>query len=801
MAGGTPHRRRRGVQLPLVFRLRGALDTDALRLALGDVAGRHEALRTLVGEQDGEPFQRIVPAGEALPEFTVAECAESGLPGLIEAAQRRPFDLAQQLPLRCEVFQVGEDDHVVAVVLHHITTDEWSDRPFMADLTAAYAARAAGSAPARQPLPVQYADYTLWQERLLGTVGGTQLAYWTERLRDLPEELRLPLDRPRPAAPTGAGAIVRGAVPVDLGRELRELSTATGTSMFMLFQAATAALLHRLGAGEDVPLGAPIAGRTDSGLDDLVGFFVNTLVLRTDLSGDTLTFRQLLGRVRESALAAFEHQDMPFDRVVEAVNPPRAAGRNPLFQVMLGYHHRPDGDPEVFGLPTEWFDMDTGTAKFDLDFTFVDHGEAHPLALLLEYATDLADEATAALLVARLVLLLRQAAAHPDLPLAEFDLLTPAEHEAAAVAWNDTARHPAETRAVPEILADTVRAHPERTALVTAEGALTFAALGERVDAIAGLLRGHGAAEGTVVGLALPRHAMVPAILGVLASGAGYLPLDPALPAERLEFMLRDAGPVCLLTTAELAERLPAVPGAARLLLDGPLPEAEFVPPAGYPAPSAAYTIYTSGSTGTPKGVVGTHRGLSNLFGAHLRDMIEPAVRATGREVLKAAHTASFSFDASWDPLLWLLAGHELHVVDETTMTEPAALLAHLEAQAADYVDLTPTYLGELMHHGFLAPGGHAPAVLTVGGEATPPALWQRLAALPGTEVHDLYGPTESSVDAYGRHSGRPEWAAPLDNTRAYVLDERLRPAPSACPASCTSPVRAWPAATSAGRT
>ncbi|MDX3071016.1 non-ribosomal peptide synthase/polyketide synthase [Streptomyces sp. MI02-7b] len=767
---------------PLVFRLRGALDTDALRHALHDVAARHEALRTLVGEQGGEPYQRIVPADEALPGFSVTGCAGSDLPGLIEAAQRRPFDLGTELPLRCEVFRVGADDHVVAVVLHHITTDEWSDRPFMADLTAAYTARAAGSAPAWQPLPVQYADYTLWQERLLGTVGDTQLGYWTERLRDLPEELALPLDRPRPAAPTGAGAIVRREVPADLGRELRELSAATGTSMFMLFQAATAALLHRLGAGEDIPLGAPIAGRTDSGLDDLVGFFVNTLVLRTELSGDDLTFRQLLVRVRESALEAFEHQDVPFDRVVEAVNPPRAAGRNPLFQVMLGYHHRPDGDPDVFGLPTEWFDMDTGTAKFDLDFTFVDHGEAHPLALLLEYASDLADEDTAALLVERLVMLLRQAAAHPDLPLAEFDLLTSGEREAAAGVWNDTA-HPAETRAVPEILADTVRAHPRRTALVTAEGALTFAELGARVDTIAALLRGHGAAEGTVVGLALPRHAMVPAILGVLACGAAYLPLDPALPADRLEFMLRDAGPVCLLTTADLAERLPAAPGVARLPLDGPLPEAEFVrPAAGYPALGAAYTIYTSGSTGTPKGVVGTHRGLSNLYGAHLRDMIEPAVRATGHEVLKAAHTASFSFDASWDPLLWLLAGHELHVVDETTMTDPVALLAHLAETGADYVDLTPTYLGELTHHGFLAPGGYAPAVLAVGGEATPPALWQRLSGLPGTQVHDLYGPTESSVDAYGRHSGAPEWAAPLDNTRAYVLDERLRPVPVGVP-------------------
>lgn len=764
---------------PLVFRLRGALDLDALRTALRDVTDRHEALRTRFVEADGEPYQWIAAPGAAEPEFRLTEGAESGLARWVEEAQRRPFDLATELPVRAEVLRLGEDDHVVAVVLHHITTDEWSDRPFLADLHRAYAARAAGAAPGWAPLPVQYADYTLWQERLLAEVEDGQLAYWTEALSGVPAEIPLPLDRPGAARATGRGAVVRATLPGATGDALRGLAGTHQVSMFMLFQAATAALLHRLGAGDDIPLGAPIAGRTDSAADDLVGFFVNTLVLRTDLSGAP-SFEALLGRVREAALAAFEHQDVPFDRVVEAVNPVRTADRNPLFQVMLGYHHRPDGDPELFGLPTEWFDMDNGMAKFDLDFTFVDHGPGRDMALLLEYATDLADEATAASLAERLLRLLERVVAEPGRPLRSLGVLTDEEETAVAGVWNDTGR-PLETRSVPEILADVVRSRPDAPALSTGASRLTFRELGERVDAVARLLFDRGAAPERVVGLALPRHLMVPALLGVLRSGAAYLPLDPEHPTERLEFMLRDAAPLCVLTTAELAAKLPE--GCPTVLVDaagerGPVGGGS--PDAAPPAPSgAAYVIFTSGSTGTPKGVVGTHRGLSNLFAAHRDDLIRPAERSLGRDRLRAVHAASFSFDGSWEPLLWLLAGHELHVVDEAVTADPAALLAHLGRADIDFLDVTPTYLRELIHHGFLEPGAPLPGVIAVGGEATPAPLWERLCALPGTQVHDLYGPTESAVDAYGWHgdaTGR--WAAPLDNIRAHVLDELLRPVP-----------------------
>ncbi|MFD9134802.1 amino acid adenylation domain-containing protein [Streptomyces bottropensis] len=761
---------------PLVFRLRGALDLGALRAALRDVTDRHETLRTRFVEADGEPYQWIAASGEAEPAFLFSEGTEAGLAGWIEEAQRRPFDLGRDLPVRAEVLRLADDDHVVAVVLHHITTDEWSDRPFLADLHRAYAARAAGGRPEWAPLPVQYADHTLWQERLLAEVEEGQLAYWKQALSGLPEEIPLPLDRPGAARATGRGAVVRATLPGTTGDALRDLAGTHQVSMFMLFQAATAALLHRLGAGDDIPLGAPIAGRTDSAVDDLVGFFVNTLVLRTDLSG-TPSFEGLLGRVREAALAAFEHQDVPFDRVVEAVNPVRSADRNPLFQVMLGYHHRPDGDPDLFGLPTEWFDMDNGMAKFDLDFTFVDHGPGQDMALLLEYATDLTDEETAAGLAERLLRLLERVVAEPSRPLRSLDVLTDAEETAVAGVWNDTAR-PLETRSVPEILDDVVRARPDAPALVTGASRLTFRELGERVDAVARLLLRRGAAAERVVGLALPRHLMVPALLGVLKSGAAYLPLDPEHPAERLEFMLRDAAPLCVLTTAELAAKLP--PGCPGVLIDDRIPDVEEAPTALPPAPAgSAYLIFTSGSTGAPKGVVGTHRGLSNFFAAHRDDLIRPAERSLGRDRLRAVHAASFSFDGSWEPLIWLLAGHELHVTDEAVMADPAALLTYLGREDIDFLDVTPTYLRELIHHGFLEPGAHLPGVIAVGGEATPAPLWERLCALPGTQVHDLYGPTESAVDAYGWHADSAgRWAAPLDNIRTHVLDELLRPVP-----------------------
>ncbi|WP_051760109.1 non-ribosomal peptide synthetase [Herbidospora cretacea] len=703
---------------PLVVKVRGAFDRAAFEQAVNDVVRRHEVLRTLIEEIDGEPHQVVT-------DLTVR---------VGDTDDRTPFDLAAEPPIRVSVRETGPGEHLVAMILHHIATDEWSDRPFLRDLETAYRAQLDGRAPEWEPLPVQYADYTLWQDRLLARDGDRQLAFWRDRLAGLPDEITLPHDGPR--VPGGPAGRIRLDVPN--ADAVRELAAATGTSVFMVLQAAVAALLHRLGAGDDIPIGAPIAGRTDEGLDDLVGFFVNTLVLRADLSGDP-TFGELLERVKEADLAAFDHQDLPFERLVEDLNPPRVPGRNPLFQVMMGYHYRPGGDPAVLGLETEWIDSPIETARFDLDFTFVDGPR---MTLLLEYAQGRFTEPTAAGIAARALRLL--GGLRLDARVSELPVLLDGD-----TAVRSEPR-PFPFRSIPSVVEELAATRPSGAALVTADRVYTFAELAEQVRAVAAHVVAKGAGPEKVVGLAVSRAEMVPAILGVLASGAAYLPIDRGYPADRLAYMIADTKPVCVLASLD---GLTGSAGVADVEPDG-----------------AAYVIYTSGSTGTPKGVVGTHRGLANLFAAHTADLIaaEPA---------RALHAASFSFDGSWEPLLWLLAGHTLYVADEQTMTDPPALLALIERERLDYVDLTPTYLRELMHHGFL--DGYAPKVLSVGGEATPPELWERLKRLPGVVVHDLYGPTECAVDAYGWHDG---WAAPVANIRVYVLDARLRPQPANVP-------------------
>ncbi|WP_344146518.1 amino acid adenylation domain-containing protein [Kribbella yunnanensis] len=755
---------------PLVFRLRGALDVPALQTALQDVAARHESLRTLVGEHDGVPFQWI--RDEAQLSFSAVDCAEGDLPGLVESAQRRTFDLTREFPLRAEVFRVGAEDHVVAVVLHHITTDEWSDRPFLADLNTAYAARIAGGEPVWDALPVQYADYTLWQEELFEQLGEHQLAYWSEALRGAPDELTLPLDRPRPTDPSGRGAIVRYELPVETGRALRELSTTTGTSMWMVVQAATAALLHRLGAGDDIPLGAPIAGRTDSGLDDLVGFFVNTLVLRTDLSGAP-TFQELLARVRESSLAAFEHQDVPFDRVVEAVNPPRVTGRNPLFQVMLGYHHRPEGDPEaLLGLPAEWYEMETGAAKFDLNFTFVDESDVSGrLTLLLEYATDLTDAATAELLCRRMESLLEQVVADPSRRVGTFDVLYDDERALVLQGFNDT-EHAIVDTTLPELFRAQVARTPEATALVFEGEQLTYAALDARVETLARTLAANGAQADTTVAVALPRSlALVITLLAVQRAGAAYLPLDTSYPADRLAYMLGDAEPVCVVTDTDtdIATVLVALDGTPEQPADAPLPQS-------YNPLQAAYVIYTSGSTGRPKGVSVPHRAIVNrLLWMQDTYRLEPTDRVLQK--------TPAGFDVSVWEFFWpLITGAALVVARPEGHRDPVYLAELIQQEQITTTHFVPSMLRAFVDEPAAAACTSLRQVMA-SGEALPAPLAARFAeVLPSSKLHNLYGPTEAAVDVTSHEVaadpttvpiGRPVW-----NTQTYVLDAALNPVP-----------------------
>ncbi|MFI5956136.1 amino acid adenylation domain-containing protein [Cryptosporangium sp. NPDC051539] len=743
---------------PLVARMRGHLDVAALTDALHAVMARHESLRTLlVADEDGVPYQVVVPADQARPAVVVGG-------GDLAAHAARPFDLASELPVRMVVEPIADDEHRVLILLHHVTTDEWSDGPFLRDLATAYTARLAGTEPVRPGLPVQYADYTLWQRDLLDAVSDEQLAFWTETLRDAPQRLDLPFDRPgTPARPV---AELTAEVPAETAAALKLLAQQTGTSLFMVGQAAVAALLHRLGAGTDIPLGAPIAGRTDEQLTDLIGFFVNTLVLRTDVSGDP-SFGDLLGRVRAADLAAFAAQDVPFEAVVRAVNPERSGVDNPLFNVMVVYRNRSDAVLEMPGLTVTPEPQTTGTARFDLVFAFLE-GDDGGLRLLLEYRADRFDAETVSALAARLTRLLAAAAADPGIPLGAIDLLDDAERAQVLGTFNDTDRI-VDEKTLPQLFAARRAETPDAIAVVDADGETTYAELDASSDHLAGRLAARGVRAGDVVALAVPRGTpMVAAILGVLKLGAAYLPLDLAHPADRLAYLLADSAATLTITHSSVRGQ---VPGGPVLLLDDdetPGPWRPELPP-GLDHP--AYVIYTSGSTGAPKGVVVTHEGLASLAALATDRM---GVTSSSR----IAQFASVGFDVFvFDLTQALTVGGRLILLPEDVRVADHPLTDFLAATGATHAILPPSLLSALPADCALPDG----MVVLVGTETVPPSLIRRLTRRQ--RVFGAYGLTEATVNST-LWEARPGWDQPVPigrpdpNTRTYVLDERLRPVP-----------------------
>ncbi|MFC8013141.1 condensation domain-containing protein, partial [Streptomyces cinereoruber] len=524
--------------IPFVARFRTLLDPEALDAALGDVVARHEALRTVFAERDGEPYQRILDPADAGVRLRVEETATGDVDAAVDAALGHLFDLSAEAPVRVTLVRDTERGaDALVVLLHHIAGDEWSMGPFLNGLEHAYAARLRGEAPEFAPLPVQYADFALWQREALGdpadpeSPAARQAAYWREALAGLPAEATPPADRPRPAEPDNAGGMVHHEVPAALASGIRRLARESGTSVFMVVHAAVATLLHRLGAGDDIPLGSPVAGRSDPALDSLVGFFVNTVVLRADLSGDP-TFAALLERVRGADLAALDHADLPFDSVVEAVNPERSLTRHPLFQTMVSHSTVTQDVRTLFGLDAAVDRTDPGVAKFDLDITFSDGAHGDELDLEVFYSSALYDRATADALASRLLRLLEQAVAAPETPVSAYELRSDDER-ALLERWNDTAvDHPGAT--VVEILAERVRQTPDAVALVCGDLRLTFADLDDRVTRLALLLAGEGVGPDAVVALAVPRSAeSVVAAFAVLKAGGAYLPLDLDHPEER----------------------------------------------------------------------------------------------------------------------------------------------------------------------------------------------------------------------------------------------------------------------------
>jgi amino acid adenylation domain-containing protein len=773
--------------VPLVLRLSGSVDRGALERALGDVVGRHESLRTVFPAPDGEPFQRIVPADEAVPRVTWTDVSAGELAGVVARAVGYAFDLAAEIPVRAEGFSAGPDDHVLVLLMHHIACDGWSLAPLGRDLAAAYAARLSGAAPAWDDLPVQYADYTLWQRELLGaeddpgSIVARQSAFWREALDGLPDELALPFDRPRPAVASHRGASVEFGVDARLHAGLAAVARECQATLFMVLQAALALMLSRVGAGTDIPLGAPVAGRGDEALHDLVGFFVNTLVLRTDVSGEP-TFRELLARVRETDLAAFDHQDLPFERLVEVLNPARSTARHPLFQVSLVLQNNAQGRLELAGAECEFMEAGTAAARFDLAWS-LGQMPGGGLAGSLEFATDLFDQATAEQLAAWFVRVLETVAADPGVRAGDVEVLAPQVRDLVLGGWNDT------SRAVPgvcwaELFEAQVARAPGAVAVVFEGRRLSYGQLNERANRLARYLVGRGVGPEQLVAVAVPRsELLVVALLAVVKAGAAYLPVDPGYPAERIRVMFEDARPGCVLTVSGAGAGLPdcGVPvvwldRAADLLaaqLGADLADADRVRP--LTARHPVYVIYTSGSTGVPKGVVIEHGSLVNYCLWACSEYGPGAGKVS-------PFYSSLSFDLTVTSVFVpLVAGGTLAVAGGPAGVE--GLAGILEGAGCPVVPLkvTPSHLRMLLDGG--GPVAGAP-VAVVGGEALPAGLVGDWLARAGGEVFNEYGPTECTVGCVVRRAGAGEpqnvlIGRPVANTRVFVLDGGLRPVPA----------------------
>lgn len=783
--------------VPVVLHLDGPLAVDALRAAFVDVASRHEPLRTIVPFEGDEPVQRVLDGEAAAPPFLTVTVPEHRVDDVVRDEATRPFDVTTETPLRAVLLRVDDERHVLVATMHHIATDGWSLAPFARDLGTAYAARLEGREPEWQPLPVDYADFTLWQREQLGDADdpsselAQQLAFWRTTLAGAPDEIALPRDRPRPVDDTASRSAV-GEVALSLDAErhaaLRRFAGDHRTSLFIVLHAAVAATLQQHGAGEDVVVGTPVAGRTDPQLDELVGFFVNTVALRTSLAGDP-SVEDLLERVRASNSAAYAHQDVPFDAVVDAVRPPRSVGRHPVFQVMLTLQNT---EPAALDLGdvavTVPVQSTSAGVKTDLllDVTTPD-GEDGGLLVTLGYDATLFDASTVARLRDALDRVLAAFVDRPDQRLSDVPAVDAGT--ARELERHSRGRDLAVTGTVLDRLDDTVARVPDVDALVDASGTTSFADLARTTTAVATGLARLGVRRGDRVAVALPRSSdAVAVVLGVLRAGAVAVPVDVAYPDARIGQILTGAEPAVLVT--DDAERALSVAAGAGTTVEVVAPAdltrddgTDGVATPAAPAPDdVAYLVYTSGTTGTPKGVQVSHAALAAVLAQHEEALIDPVRDRVAGRAPRMLHLSGLGFDAAWDPILWLVAGTTLEMADDATRTNAEAVVRAVVEHGVDVLETTPSYARQLAAVGLFDAVAERGDVLTVavGGEAVPTDLWDEIAAADHLDGWNLYGPSESTVDAVVARiePGPVTIGRPIANVTARVLDDFLQPVP-----------------------
>lgn len=781
--------------IPFAARLRGPCDIDALVAAVSDLVARHEILRTTYAEIDGVPYQVVNPAADVPVRQETAEGGEDEgwVQAQLDAERRYCFELDREWPIRAAVLHT-RDEHVVSLVVHHIAIDHWSGAVLFADLLTAYRARHAGQKPSWAPLPVQYADYAAWQGALLaetagdeGSIARTQREYWTRQLEGIPEDTGLRPDLPRQPVPSGAGDSVEFVVDPQTRGRLAELSRELGITEFMLLQAAVAVVLHKAGGGVDIPLGTPIAARAEPELDQLIGFFINILVLRNDLNGNP-TLREVLGRARETALAAYAHQDLPFDRVVDAVSPVRSLSRNPLFQVVVHVRDHlpaervvdtnPAGDTVFTALEPPF---DIAHADLSVNFFATDTGYTGNIL----YRTELYHRSTIERLVGWLTQVVDAFATDADQTLHDVQLLDAKERQRILAEWSRGAEPPADRPlTIAELLEPSRQWGSDRIALRCGGEQIDYPALHRRSDNLAHLLVDRGVGPGALVGLSTRRSIdMVVALVGIMKAGAGFFPLDPGYPRARKQFMLDDVAPQVVVVTTEALDTMPESPGVTFISLDDPAVQAAMD---GDRAPShellpahpddPMYLVFTSGSTGKPKGVLGTQCAMTTRLNWQVWNY---PVRGNDIRLAQASWTF---LEGCMETLGGLAAGATTVLADDAEHRDPEALASLIQRHSVAQVTAVPSLVSTIVDS--WPESLQSLTRLVCGAEPMTVSLQERLLAAcggeQGPELLNNFGATETS-GALVRGPLTPPvpiLGTPMPDAQVYLLDDALKPVP-----------------------
>ncbi|MGA9873868.1 MAG: amino acid adenylation domain-containing protein, partial [Rhodococcus sp. (in: high G+C Gram-positive bacteria)] len=782
--------------IPIAIRLTGEVDVPSLLAAIDDIAVRHEPLRTIYPSDAEGPYQRILPTTESV-DVEIVDMPTNRVVVAVQELAASSFDVTSEVPIRVRVYRVSDSgtvpEYVLAMVVQHISADGGSMAPLTRDLMLAYAARAQGNAPTWAPLSVQYADFALWQRKVLGreddptSISHQQLEFWKSELRGLPDQIDLPTDRPRPAVQSFEGGKVDFEVGADVQAALSSLARGMNATLFMAVHAAWAALLSRLSGSTDIAVGSPIAGRGEEALDDLIGMFANTLVFRTEVEPSS-SYRQLLTEVREVDVRALAHADVPFERLVEVLNPARSTARHPLFQVGLSFQNLEKTEFTLPGLSVSGVEADAEVAQFDLHMIVSDQydedGNPTGIGGTLKFASALFDASTAAAVADRFVAFLTAVAERPDGAIGDVDIVGAVERDRVARVWNATDRAVDRDATLVSLLYASVAAVPDSVALTFEAGSWTYADFAARVNRLARHLISLGVGPESRVVVAIRRsESMVTAMYATVVAGGAYVPVDPDQPAERTGYIFDSARPEVVLVAGR--DGSVDLPESGAIVVDvesfdaesvsgSPLADVERVRPLR--PDNCAYVIFTSGSTGRPKGVAVSHRAVVNQLEWKRS---EYGLGTSDVALLKTAAT----FDLSvWELWSWATIGGRLVIASVDGHRDPAYLADVIEREGVTTLHVVPSVLAAIVRASSSGLPSSLRRVLAIG-EALPAATAESVLSGSDVRLDNVYGPTEAAVSVTSHRVelpvgsvvpiGRPEW-----NVSVFVLDTRLQPVP-----------------------